>query len=213
MVALVLLGHAWLLGTLPWPGAADRAIAPAQRRPALQWVQLRPPPAPPPPAVQVARPAPGATPARPAPSVRSVAPAPPSSTAIMLPPPGPPAALPADGRAVSLVRPRLSSEPVSDSMARGTDPLQENLARSAQRGAARFARGASDAAASASQRLAAGMDAAGRTSGYEETGFAGGRGARVQGALGSYCLRTKESGLKVDPFRQELAAPTNCPPR
>ena len=127
VVALVLLGHARLLGTLPGRGGGsrDRAGAAAAR---LAVGAVAP----------VARAAAacraGGTTGTgrdsgPAGGIRAQCRA---GTAVFdrdhAAPPGPPAALPADGRAVSWYVPACP-EPVSDSMARGTDPLRENLAR------------------------------------------------------------------------------------
>ena len=89
---------------------------------------------------------------------------------------------------------------------------QDNITRSSQRGAASFERAASDAVASPAHRLAAGIAAAAPGADLSEGQTGVNRTARVRGAAGTYCLRAKDPGLKIDPFRQELAVPTNCPP-
>lgn len=90
---------------------------------------------------------------------------------------------------------------------------QDNIARSGQRGAADFRRAASNAAATPSQRLSAGIAAAGApAAGVDEVGSGSGRNVLVRGAMGSYCLRLTDPSLKHDPFNKELAVARNCPP-
>ena len=100
-----------------------------------------------------------------------------------------------------------SADPAS-----ATSDARDNIARSRQRGEAVFERAASDAVASPAQRLAAGMAAAAQGEALVESQVGTNRTARVRGAAGTYCLRMKDPSLKVDPFRQELALPANCPP-
>ncbi|AJG20065.1 hypothetical protein [Cupriavidus basilensis] len=224
VVALVLVAHGLVLGPVPWPARQASLSLPRQGeqdRRAMQWVAVLPFTRPPTPAAT----------AKPAASSRKSqalsAPRPERASAVadraalatrpgrepvaaMALPPG--AGAPfnrssAAGVPMLPLAPMRSADPASaNSVAR------DNIARSRQRGEAVFERAASDAMASPAQRLAAGVAAAAQGEALVESQVGTNRTARVRSAAGTYCLRMKDPSLKVDPFRQELALPANCPP-
>ncbi|MHA7680948.1 hypothetical protein [Cupriavidus sp. PET2-C1] len=216
VVALVLVAHGLVLGPVPWPARQASLSLPRpgegdQR--AMQWVAVLP----------FARlPTPAAT-ARPAassskpqalsasrPERVSAGQSGREPVAAMALPPG--AGVPYNSSSAASV-PMLPLAPMrSADPASATGDARDNIARSRQRGEAVFERAASDAVASPAQRLAAGMAAAAQGEALVESQAGTNRTARVRGAAGTYCLRMKDPSLKVDPFRQELALPANCPP-
>lgn len=222
VAAVVLLAHALVLGPAPWHGPQPSPRMPSKDgrgQAALQWVAVLPPATPPAPALSVAPPAgsqaraalrperaaDGARrmPAAAQPPAREPAAAADSLASEHAAPSGPSAAM----------VPTLPMGPVRSVLpAPDAGVARDNIARSRQRGGAAFERAASDAVATPAQRLAAGIAAAAPGDALGEAQAGTSRTARVRGSAGSYCLRLKDPSLKLDPFRQELALPTNCPP-
>ncbi|MCP3017877.1 hypothetical protein [Cupriavidus basilensis] len=224
VVALVLVAHGLVLVPVPWPArqASLSLPRPGERdQRAMQWVAVLP---------QARLPTPAAA-AKPAASSRKPqalsAPRPERASAVVNR--AAPAGQPGREPVAAMALPPGAGTPLRSSSAasvpmlplaptRSADPAsatgvaRDNIARSRQRGEAVFERAASDAVASPAQRLAAGMAAAAQGETLVESQVGTNRTARVRGAAGTYCLRMKDPSLKVDPFRQELALPANCPP-
>lgn len=214
VAALVLAAHVLVLAPVPRP--ARQLLSESQRRDeggakALQWVTVMPSAAPPIPVMPAHAPPAATTRGHTAvgarPAARAEQPVQPPAAATVSPRPTP--ATPSDAVTVPMLR---LGPPASGYAPPVPGTAQDNIARSRQRGGASFERAASDAVASPAQRLAAGIAAAAPGADLREGQAGVNRTARVRGAAGTYCLRTKDPSLKVDPFRQELAVPANCPP-
>ncbi|MGO4812378.1 hypothetical protein AB4156_22730 [Cupriavidus sp. 2MCAB6] len=214
VAALVLAAHVLVLAPVPWP--ARQLLSEPQRRDeagakALQWVTVMPSAAPPIPVMPAHAPLAATTRGQPAvgarPAARAEQPVQPPAAATVSA--HPTRAAPSGAATVPMLR---LEPPASGDAPPVPGAALDNIARSRQRGGASFERAASDAVASPARRLAAGIAAAAPGADLGEGQAGVNRTARVRGAAGTYCLRAKDPSLKVDPFRQELAVPTNCPP-